>query len=83
MYVFTINGFPYGDFHGKPIKDHVHTPDWSTKKRLNYTKNLIQILANLLPKNMEGSISTSPISYRHWHKTDQEKKHIIELAVGI
>ena len=25
-------------FHGKPIKDHVHTPDWSTKKRLNYTK---------------------------------------------
>ena len=80
MYVFTINGFPYGNFHGKPLKDHVHTPDWSTEKRLNYTKNCIQILGRLLPKNMEGSISTSPISYRHWHKTDLEKKNIIKLA---
>ena len=29
-YVFTINGFPYGDFHGKRVKEQVYKPDWTT-----------------------------------------------------
>ena len=40
IYVFTMNGFPYGDFHLKRVKDNVHAPDWSTQERLNYTKQL-------------------------------------------
>ncbi len=68
LYVFTLNGFPYGDFHHTRVKDRVHYPDWTTIDRLEYTRNLIQILAYLLPEGMEGSISTSPLSYRHWHR---------------
>ena len=66
-YVFTMNGFPYGGFHDQVIKDQVHTPDWTKADRLDYTKRLADILAEILPKGMTGGISTSPLSYRWWH----------------
>ena len=71
-YVFTMNGFPYGEFHHTVVKDQVHTPDWTTTLRVDYTNRLFHILAQLLPKGIEGGISTSPISYRHWHTTPQQ-----------
>ena len=49
LYIFTINGFPYGSFHNKKIKDKVHLPDWTTNERVNYTNRLILILKELLP----------------------------------
>lgn len=66
-YVFTMNGFPYGSFHNTEVKDQVHAPDWTTSERVQYTIRLAKILADLLPGNMEGGISTSPLSYRFWH----------------
>ena len=68
-YVFTLNGFPYGDFHGTAVKDRVHTPDWTTRDRLTYTKQLFDILAELLPEGMTGGVSTSPLSYAPWHRS--------------
>ncbi|MBJ6366659.1 metabolite traffic protein EboE [Snuella sedimenti] len=70
LYVFTINGFPYGAFHNVVIKDQVHTPDWTTTERLQYTKDLMTILAELLPESMDGSVSTSPLSYKHWFEDE-------------
>ena len=70
-YVFTMNGFPYGDFHHAIVKDQVHAPDWTSHERLNYTIRLFKILAELLPEGMEGGISTSPLSYRHWFSTKE------------
>lgn len=69
-YVFTMNGFPYGGFHRTRVKDQVHAPDWTTQARVDYTKRLFDILGRLLPAGMEGGISTSPLTYRHWHKTE-------------
>jgi hypothetical protein len=66
LYVFTINGFPYGPFHGQPVKAGVHAPDWRTPERRDYTLRLIEILSHLLPSGLEGGISTSPLSYRAW-----------------
>ncbi|MGB9601447.1 MAG: metabolite traffic protein EboE [Verrucomicrobiia bacterium] len=63
-YVFTINGFPYGDFHGESVKEKVFLPDWSSQERLEYTKLLFDILAEILPENCEGSVSTMPISFK-------------------
>ena len=74
IYVFVINGFPYGGFHNTVVKDHVHTPDWTTKDRLDYTVRLFNILEQLLPDNMEGGVSTPPLSYRLWWKSDAEKQ---------
>jgi len=65
-YIFTMNGFPYGGFHDVIVKDQVHAPDWTTTDRVDYTIRLFNILAALLPEGIEGGISTSPLSYKHW-----------------
>ncbi len=65
-YVFTMNGFPYGGFHGERVKDQVHAPDWRTRERVTYTKQLFDILAELLPEGLDGGVSTSPLSYKPW-----------------
>ena len=80
MYVFTINGFPYGGFHGQVVKDKVHNPDWTTPERLAYSIRLFDILKNLLPKNMDGGVSTSPLSYRFWYKDAAALNQVKEKA---
>lgn len=65
-YVFTINGFPYGDFHGTRVKEQVFKPDWTTKARLDYTCLLFDLLSKLLPKGMSGSVSTLPGSHKEF-----------------
>ncbi|MEM6290036.1 MAG: metabolite traffic protein EboE [Myxococcota bacterium] len=64
-YVFTLNGFPYGPFHGTPVKQAVYRPDWSTPERVAYTRDLITLLADLLPAGERGSISTVPGGFRY------------------
>lgn len=54
LYVFTLNGFPYGSFHHQVVKDKVYAPDWSKQERLEYTLRLVKILAVLLPEGMDG-----------------------------
>jgi hypothetical protein len=60
---FTFNGFPYGDFHQKVVKHDVYLPTWADERRLAYTLDLIAIQDALLPRGMEGSISTLPIAW--------------------
>lgn len=69
LYVFTVNGFPYGTFHGRPVKERVYRPDWRTEERVAYTKRIADILAALLPEGVTGSISTVPCSYKPWIDT--------------
>ena len=38
LYVFTLNGFPYGSFHHQVVKDQVYAPDWTVSDRLEYTQ---------------------------------------------
>ena len=76
-YVFTMNGFPFGGFHNTIVKDLVHAPDWQTEQRVEYTIRLFDILEKLLPENEEGSISTSPLSYKYWH-LPQEYPQVME-----
>lgn len=71
LYVFTMNGFPYGSFHNTIVKDEVHQPDWTSAQRLEYTHQLFKILVALLPKGVEGGISTSPLSYKGWWDEEQ------------
>lgn len=80
LYVFTMNGFPYGNFHDERVKDMVHAPDWTTNDRLVYTKRLFRQLSELLPEGMNGGISTSPITYKYWHKTDSAIKNALETG---
>ncbi len=79
-YVFTMNGFPYGGFHHTRVKDQVHAPDWTTRDRVEYTLRMFGILTELLPAGMDGGISTSPLTYRHWHATEEQKKLVTKKA---
>lgn len=72
-YVFTINGFPYGQFHGTRVKEQVYVPDWTTADRLAYTNRLFDLLGQLVPEGMAGSVSTLPGSFKECiHSADQE-----------
>jgi len=64
LYVFTINGFPYGTFHGTRVKEEVYLPDWRDEERLRYTDELADLLVQLLPNGVEGSISTVPGAFK-------------------
>ncbi len=63
-YVFTINAFPYGPFHGTRVKEQVYEPDWRTRERLAFTIETARILASLLPEHGFGSISTVPGGFK-------------------
>lgn len=71
LYVFTLNGFPYGGFHRQVVKDQVYAPDWSKQERCDYTLRLTRILAGLLPDGIDGGISTLPLSYKPWFNSDR------------
>jgi sugar phosphate isomerase/epimerase len=60
LYVFSLNGFPYGAFSGGPVKERVYRPDWLEDERLAYSDQLAAILAVLAPDGVEGSVSTVP-----------------------
>jgi sugar phosphate isomerase/epimerase len=66
LYVFTINGFPYGPFHGTPVKERVYRPDWLEDERVEYSDRLARILAAVLPADdgLEGSVSTVPGAFK-------------------
>jgi len=65
-YVFTMNGFPYGQFHGERVKERVYMPDWTSPERLAYTNLLFDLLAQLVPAGIEGSVSTLPGSFKEF-----------------
>lgn len=81
-YVFTMNGFPYGGFHRTIVKDKVHAPDWTTTERVEYTKRLFSVLAKLLPYDMDGGVSTSPLSYRLWFASTDDLLKAKEAATN-
>jgi len=61
---YTLNTFPYGDFHSDRVKEQVYLPDWASLSRIQYTENCATILAKLLPAGGEGSLSTVPLGGR-------------------
>jgi sugar phosphate isomerase/epimerase len=76
MYVFTINAFPYGAFHGQAVKESVYRPDWLEPERRSYTDVVADLLSDLLAdaqaiggpsvndSGLTGSISTVPGCFR-------------------
>jgi hypothetical protein len=75
LFVQLLNGYPYGPFHGTPVKAEVFSPDWRTEERVEYTLRLVQLLRAILPKGRDGGISTVPLSYKPWiHADDQASR---------
>jgi len=80
-YVCSINGFPYGPFHGTAVKRNVFRPDWTDPARLEYTKELFTIISELAPEGVEGSVSTLPGSFKEFGADERViRAQFIELA---
>ncbi len=80
-YVFTINGFPYGSFHGTRVKEQVFKPDWTQQARVDYTKDLFRILAVIARPGTGASVSTLPGSHKSFEADESLiRKNLIELA---
>lgn len=64
---YTLNAFPFGDFHGPRVKENVYLPDWADPGRRIYTERCANLLASLAPTGVDGSISTVPIGFKGFH----------------
>ncbi len=85
LYVFTVNGFPYGPFHDTIVKANVYEPSWAKSARLDYTNRLADLLARLLPDGMAGSISTVPCAFRPVGRGREEpmRAHLLRHAAHL
>jgi sugar phosphate isomerase/epimerase len=93
LYVAIINGFPHGSFHRSVVKADVYAPDWRDPERVRYTRDLIRILAGLLPTGMDGGVSTVPLSYKAWMPAEGGRdgeldralivRHLVEAAATL
>jgi hypothetical protein len=88
-YVFTVNGFPYGQFHGERVKERVYLPDWSSEERLDYTRRIGGLLVGIADaqKAFTGasapdtlSVSTVPGGFRRGTDTPRRKRMALNLA---
>jgi len=59
-YVFSIHSFPCGHFRDRLTPPRVFVPDWTSPERTAYTNLLCDLLVQLLPRGVEGTISTLP-----------------------
>jgi hypothetical protein len=83
LYVATINGFPYGPFHGARVKEGVYLPDWRDEARLDYSNLLADLFAQWLRQagRSAGSISTVPGAFRPNAATRADVDRIVEMLV--
>lgn len=82
LYVFTLNGFPYGAFHGRVIKERVYQPDWREDSRKKYSDGLATLLAQLLPDGVDGSISTLPGAFRPAIRTEDDERAMADRLLA-
>jgi hypothetical protein len=75
---FTVNGFPYGRFHGGMVKEQVYVPDWGDLRRLSYTSDLAAVLSRWLKPGQFGSISTVPVGFRRAGWSDEFVFDVVE-----
>jgi sugar phosphate isomerase/epimerase len=84
---YTLNAFPYGDFHSARVKENVYLPDWTQPDRLEYTLACARCLAVFLPEEAEGSVSTVPLGFKPFQHAaafaDQCADQLIALARGL
>jgi len=64
LYVYTANAFVYGVFKNTQIKEQVYEPDWRTNERLEYTKQVADIMADICPAFATPSIQTAPLAFK-------------------
>lgn len=78
---YTLNGFPFGNFHSEIVKHQVYQPTWADDARHHYTVDLAKILAELLRATRQdhGSISTLPLGWAAATDTEFHRQAAVQL----
>ncbi|MBM80966.1 MAG: hypothetical protein CMJ78_10290 [Planctomycetaceae bacterium] len=80
---YTLNTFPYGDFHSERVKETVYIPGWSEPSRSEYTLDSAKILSELLPDGTEGSLSTVPLGFKEREYPADFDSQCIESLISL
>jgi hypothetical protein len=85
---YTLNTFPYGNFHDTRVKENVYIPDWTTDDRYDYTLDCARVLARLIPDDLtDGSLSTVPLGFKGFdHPADFADRcatRLVDLAEAL
>lgn len=64
LYLYTVNAFPYGAFKDTIVKEQVYEPDWRSEERTQYTINVADVLADVEPDGIAGSIQSAPLGFK-------------------
>lgn len=86
-YIFSINAFPRGPFHGTRVKEQAYLPDWSDPARLSYTLQVAELLAELTSRDSEPTLSTVPLGYAAVARSSDDRarmqEHLILAREGL
>jgi hypothetical protein len=77
---FTLNGFPFCDFHQKIVRHSVYEPNWSVQTRLDYTIRLAHILSKITTQK-EASISTLPLGWNSSSFSNNDASAMLQKCV--
>jgi len=85
---YTLNTFPFGNFHDARVKENVYLPDWASRDRYQYTLDCAEILTELMDKDLtDGSLSTVPLGFKPFQQAAKFEHeciaHLIELAIEL
>ena len=80
---YTLNAFPYGDFHDTRVKENVYLPDWADSTRLEYTRACARCLAEFLPEGGEGSISTVPLGFKLFDRPENFMDRCLDQLIQL
>jgi len=62
--IWTLNVFPFGDFHGERVKTDVYRPDWVEPRRSGYTIAAARAVSSLVRAGTTVPLSTLPVGFR-------------------
>lgn len=84
---YTLNAFPFGDFHSVRVKENVYLPDWTQPSRLEYSWECARVLCELmrttLPGGADGSLSTVPLGFKSLAGAADFEAHCIRQLVEL
>ena len=79
--VFTMNGFPFSNFHQDIVHHDVYKPNWTDERRLEYTLRLAYILSELIGEGSDAGISTLPLGWNEDNFSNEDAAEMLRKCV--
>ena len=79
LFLAGLNAFPYGHFHEAHVKERCTAPLY--KERLDYSRQALSFLADLMPPDWAGTITTVPGAWQaDWTTPVDEEQALANLC---